>query len=69
MLPNDDILFDRLADGELSPAERRELLASLDGRRMAGGGVRWRFLKRRAGAGRCRNWSLKRPVRHLATCR
>ena len=63
MLPKDDILFDRLADGELSPAERRELLASLDGRRMAGGGVRWRFSRRRLGAGRCRHWSLKRPVR------
>ena len=32
MLPTDDILLDRLVDGELSPAERRELLASLDGR-------------------------------------
>src|SRR3990172_4689745 len=32
MEPNDDILFDRLVDGELSPGERRELLASLDGR-------------------------------------
>jgi len=32
MHPNDDILFDRLADGELSPAARRELLSSLDGR-------------------------------------
>ncbi len=32
MQPNDDILFDRLADGELSPIERRELLSSLDGR-------------------------------------
>jgi hypothetical protein len=30
MQPTDDILFDRLVDGELSPAERRELLASLD---------------------------------------
>ena len=30
MEPHDDILFDRLADGELSPAERSELLASLD---------------------------------------
>ena len=28
----DDVLFDRLVDGELSAAERRELLASLDGR-------------------------------------
>jgi hypothetical protein len=28
----DDILFDRLVDGELSAIERRELLASLDGR-------------------------------------
>jgi hypothetical protein len=28
--PNDDILFDRLVDGELSVAERRELLESLD---------------------------------------
>lgn len=27
---HDDILFDRLVDGELSPAERRRLLASLD---------------------------------------
>lgn len=30
--PNDDILFDRLVDGELSPDERRTLLASLDAR-------------------------------------
>jgi hypothetical protein len=29
---SDDILFDRLVDGELTGAERRELLASLDGR-------------------------------------
>lgn len=29
---NDDILFDRLVDGELSLAERRELLRSLDSR-------------------------------------
>jgi hypothetical protein len=29
---SDDILFDRLVDGELSAAERRELLTSLDGR-------------------------------------
>src|SRR3954453_22699968 len=29
---NDDILFDRLVDGELSTAERRELLALLDKR-------------------------------------
>lgn len=29
-IPNDDVLFDRLADGELSSAERRALLASLD---------------------------------------
>ncbi len=29
---NDNALFDRLADGELTPEERRELLASLDGR-------------------------------------
>jgi hypothetical protein len=29
---HDDILFDRLVDGELSPAERRRLLASLDDR-------------------------------------
>jgi hypothetical protein len=29
---NDEILFDRLVDGELSPAERRRLLASLDER-------------------------------------
>ena len=29
---NDDILFDRLVDGELSAAERRALLESLDGR-------------------------------------
>jgi hypothetical protein len=29
---NDDALFDRLADGELSAAERRQLLASLDDR-------------------------------------
>jgi len=28
-----DLLFDRLVDGELSPSERRELLASLDDRR------------------------------------
>ncbi|HEY4234183.1 MAG TPA: hypothetical protein VGM76_12200 [Lacipirellulaceae bacterium] len=28
----DDVLFDRLVDGELSAAERRELLGSLDGR-------------------------------------
>jgi hypothetical protein len=28
----DDVLFDRLVDGELSAAERRELLSSLDGR-------------------------------------
>jgi hypothetical protein len=28
----DDVLFDRLVDGELSAAERRTLLASLDGR-------------------------------------
>ena len=32
MQPKDDVLFDRLADGELSPNERRELLSSLDGR-------------------------------------
>ena len=31
-LPNDDILFDRLVDGEISAAERRELLESLDSR-------------------------------------
>jgi hypothetical protein len=31
-LPHDDLLFDRLVDGELSPAERRQLLASLDDR-------------------------------------
>ena len=30
--PNDDILFDRLVDGELSEAERRALLESLDTR-------------------------------------
>jgi hypothetical protein len=30
MEPNDDLLFDRLVDGELPPSERRELLASLD---------------------------------------
>jgi hypothetical protein len=30
--PEDDLAFDRLVDGELSPAERRELLASLDDR-------------------------------------
>jgi hypothetical protein len=29
---NDDLLFDRLVDGELSSAERRQLLASLDDR-------------------------------------
>jgi hypothetical protein len=29
---NDDLLFDRLVDGELTPAERRQLLASLDDR-------------------------------------
>ena len=29
---NDDILFDRLVDGELSEAERRALLESLDAR-------------------------------------
>ncbi|MEM9657681.1 MAG: hypothetical protein AAF961_04895 [Planctomycetota bacterium] len=29
---NDEHVYDRLADGELSAAERRELLASLDGR-------------------------------------
>jgi hypothetical protein len=29
-LSNDDVLFDRLVDGELSSAERRRLLASLD---------------------------------------
>ena len=29
---NDDILFDRLVDGELSAAERRALLESLDAR-------------------------------------
>ena len=29
---HDDILFDRLVDGELSPAERRRLLVSLDDR-------------------------------------
>ncbi len=29
---NDNLDFDRLADGELSPRERQELLASLDGR-------------------------------------
>jgi hypothetical protein len=29
---HDDVLFDRLVDGELSPAERRLLLASLDDR-------------------------------------
>ena len=28
----DDILFDRLVDGELSAAERQQLLASLDDR-------------------------------------
>ena len=31
-LINDDVLFDRLVDGELSAIERRELLASLDDR-------------------------------------
>jgi hypothetical protein len=29
---HDDLLFDRLVDGELSPVERRQLLASLDDR-------------------------------------
>jgi hypothetical protein len=29
---SDDVLFDRLVDGELTAAERRELLSSLDGR-------------------------------------
>jgi hypothetical protein len=29
---NDDLVFDRLVDGELAPTERRELLASLDDR-------------------------------------
>ncbi|MFO0790830.1 MAG: hypothetical protein U0805_15340 [Pirellulales bacterium] len=33
MNTNDDILFDRLVDGELTSAERRTLLASLDARR------------------------------------
>ena len=28
--PIDDSMFDRLVDGELSPGERRQLLASLD---------------------------------------
>jgi hypothetical protein len=34
-LHNDDILFDRLVDGELSGAERRALLESLDARPQA----------------------------------
>jgi hypothetical protein len=32
MEPNDDVLFDRLVDGELSADERRQLLATLDDR-------------------------------------
>ena len=53
---NDDLRFDRLVDGELSDAERRRLLASLDDEPGAGDVVRWLPWRHRLGERRCESF-------------
>ena len=73
-MPLDDPRFDQLVDGELSEAERRQLLAGLDSSPAAGDVAPWRSSNRNAGNrvseffGRVKNVVRTLRVRTLLPC-